>query len=133
MSEVTRSITCKDCGTQLAEPPNDLEATPAPCPACGSTARLIQVGIRNEVTFKSKLGLKGRRTGSRKPFLEAVLGDDLFRKLGKWMKLERVIDRDNDHYIERVTDPTTGQVVHECDEPLSKHTGHGSARNGNAR
>jgi hypothetical protein len=40
----------------------------------------------------------------------------------------RVMDRDADRYIETVTMRETGEVVHHCDEPLSKHQGHGSAR-----
>ena len=44
------------------------------------------------------------------------------------MKLERHIDRDNDHYHEKVTDPETGEIIHESDEPLSEHQGHGSAK-----
>jgi len=39
-----------------------------------------------------------------------------------------VIDRERDCYLERVTDPQTGAVIHACDEPLSAHWGHGSAR-----
>lgn len=42
------------------------------------------------------------------------------------MKKERLIDRDNDLYKEIVIDPVTGDVVHKCEEPLSKHFGHGS-------
>jgi len=44
------------------------------------------------------------------------------------MKLSRVIDRDNDIYHEVVTDPETGEVVHECREPLSQHRQHGTAK-----
>jgi hypothetical protein len=44
------------------------------------------------------------------------------------MKFQRVIDRLANWYHERVTDPTTGAVVHECDEPLTQHRGHGSAK-----
>ena len=38
------------------------------------------------------------------------------------------IDRENDQYQEVVTDPSTGEAVHRCEEPLSQHTGHGDAR-----
>lgn len=33
-----------------------------------------------------------------------------------------------DWYSERVKDEKTGQIIHQCDEPLSKHQGHGSAK-----
>ena len=55
-------------------------------------------------------------------------GDDFNRKLGKFVKLERVIDREKNWYKKRVTDPDTGEVLYECEEPLTDHRGHGSAR-----
>ena len=44
------------------------------------------------------------------------------------MRLERFLDRLRDLYKEKITNPTTGEVIHECEEPLSKHQGHGSAK-----
>ena len=78
--------------------------------------------------MKSKLGMKARHPGGKKPFIEEVTGDDLHRKTAKWMNLSRVYDREHDVYKEIVTDPVTGEVIHECIEPLSEHTGHGSAK-----
>jgi len=66
--------------------------------------------------------------GVNRPRIEFVEGDDLHRDFGRWMKLSRQIDRENDRYRETVVDPKTGRVVHECDEPLSEHRGHGSAK-----
>lgn len=40
-----------------------------------------------------------------------------------------VIDRKNDQYKERVINAETGEVIHSCEELLSKHTGHGTAKN----
>jgi len=72
--------------------------------------------------------MKGKRPGKKKPFIEQISGADLFRKIGRWMHLSRVIDRENDWYSKVITDPVTGKIVYRCEEPLSKHTGHGSAR-----
>jgi hypothetical protein len=47
----------------------------------------------------------------------------------KWMKKHRVIDRNEDRYFEEVIDPETGEVVPRCEESLSSHRGHGSAKN----
>jgi hypothetical protein len=55
-------------------------------------------------------------------------GDNLWRKQDKWMNLIRVIDMKNDRYRETITDPKNGQVIHHCDEKLSEHQGHGSAK-----
>jgi len=42
------------------------------------------------------------------------------------MSKSRIINKYNDKYLEKVTDPETGDVIHHCEEPLSKHFGHGS-------
>ena len=57
---------------------------------------------------------------------ERIVGDDLCHDDGKWKKLERTIDRDNDHYREVITGPETGKTILLCDEPLSEHQGQGS-------
>ncbi len=72
--------------------------------------------------------MKVKHPGEKKPFIEQVSGDDLFRDTGVWRKLDRVIDRDNAAYKEVITDPKTGKVIKHCEEPLSKHTGHGSVQ-----
>lgn len=33
-----------------------------------------------------------------------------------------------DWYSEKIRDEETGEMLHHCDEPLSEHQGHGSAR-----
>ena len=55
-------------------------------------------------------------------------GADWSRDSRKWLRRAMRIDRDLDTYQEIVVDPDTGEVVHSEDEPLSSHTGHGSAR-----
>ncbi len=60
--------------------------------------------------------------------LEIKIGDDYFRKENKWMKIKRVIDRGHDHYEEQIVEPKSGKTIHHCQEPLSSHTGHGSAK-----
>lgn len=76
----------------------------------------------------ASLGFKAKGQGTGKLYIEGKSGDDLQRENGKWMKKERIIDRENDHYREVVTDPETGKVIQHCDEPLSQHRGHGSAK-----
>ena len=56
------------------------------------------------------------------------MGDDLHRKSGKWHHREMYIDRENNQYKEIVKDKTTGKIIYERKEPLSKHKGHGSAK-----
>ena len=123
-----KSVSCGECKVQLEEDPNLQPEERTPCPECGSLSRTFHVFIHDTVSIKSKLGMKGRHAGGGKPFIEQISGDDLHRKSGKWMKLECIIDRENDHYHEIVTDPSTGEIVHECKEPLSVHKGHGAAK-----
>jgi hypothetical protein len=90
--------------------------------------RRFSVHVNVELPIRVGMKAKGRRQGRGKPFVEIESRDDLHRKSGIWMKLERLIDRANDWYHERVRDPLTGQTVHECAEPLSEHQGHGAAK-----
>lgn len=46
---------------------------------------------------------------------------------GTLARIYRLIDKQNDHYTESVR--RDGKVAHHVDEPLTKHRGHGSARN----
>ena len=84
--------------------------------------------IGGALSFKKKLRLKVRRAGKKKPSIEQVQGDDFHRDSGKWTHLSRIIDKENKIYHEVFTDKETGEVLHECKEPLSKHQGHGDAK-----
>jgi hypothetical protein len=44
------------------------------------------------------------------------------------MHREKTENRRDDRYTEVVKDPDTGEIIHECDEPLRAHRGHGSAK-----
>jgi hypothetical protein len=47
---------------------------------------------------------------------------------GKQVRVVRIINKTTDAYYEKVTDIETGQVIHECYEPLSQHRGRGTAK-----
>ena len=122
------SIFCGVCGTEFEEDTSCPANGCKPCPVCGSKTRKFHVTLQGSITFKGKRRMKGRHIGGGRPFIEQVSGDDLYRESGKWMKLSRIIDRDNDIYHEIVIDPKSGNVIHECKEQLSRHCGHGSAK-----
>ena len=128
MSVDSKTVSCGNCGVKLNEDPGLPTEKRNPCPSCGSTTRIFHVIIRDTIMVKSKLAMKGRHLGRGKPFIEQVHGDGLQRETSGWMKLSRIIDRENDQYHEVVIDPISGKVVHECKEPLSKHRGHGAAK-----
>ena len=119
---------CSQCGTRIEEAPDTPIEEQKRCPVCGSTARTYTVHIHEHVALGLKWGLKHKRPGHKKPVYESVFGDDLHRKSGQWNHLTREIDREYNHYREFIVSPTTGEVIRSVDEPLTEHTGRGSAR-----
>jgi hypothetical protein len=63
-------------------------------------------------------------------FIKQKVGDSFFRLTGQVHRLNRVIAKRGNRYLEHIEDRETGEVVHHCEEPLSEHRGHGSARSG---
>lgn len=126
-------INCAECGYTIDEPINKKEYDP--CPRCGSNRRIMDIDhgeeiVELDIKVQSISTIKDpKRTGKSKIRYKRLSGDDLYKKSGKWNNKERIIDSENDRYMEKVIDPETGEVIHHCDEPLSKHQGHGSAKN----
>ena len=119
------------CGLELSEREYLPEKERTPCPKCGSIGRAWAIVITDTVGLKDRHRAKlkgGERTSSGRIGRELVQGDDYHKKSGVWNYLYRLIDRMSDWYHKRITDPKTGKTIHECQEPLSKHTGHGSAK-----
>jgi hypothetical protein len=112
----------------VAEAPN--ESHRQPCPGCGSTRRIFDCAVVETIHLKEKLVMKVKSPsfpGKGHLRVEQEAGDSFHRSSGKWSKKERIIDRENDHYFEKFTDAETGVVTQLCEQPLSEHTGHGSA------
>src|SRR6185312_14392467 len=124
----TETVVCGACKTSFLDKRNVATERRRPCPSCGSTGRLFFQTVATETTAQTSIGYKGRRSGKGKPFIIGKLGADWSARLRRFVHLERVVDRANDRYKEVVTDPTTGDVIHHCEEPLSQHQNHGSAK-----
>jgi len=125
---VTQRSICAKCGAVLDESPQLAVADRNPCPGCGSRDRDFAVGLAATVSAKSMLGAKAYEPGRKEPFLEHKTGDSFFRKAAKWVTRIMRIDRRGNRYTEHIYDPKTGETIHQCDEPLSEHKGHGSVR-----
>ena len=121
-------VKCAKCLAVLKDPPDVPVAERRPCAHCGSTARLFEVDIVENIEMHDSMSMKARRGSTGRPFLEAKAGANLHRTSGNWMHRDLVIDRDNDRYVERIVDSKTAAVIHECKEPLSRHRGHGTAK-----
>lgn len=140
-------VFCGSCGLQLDEPGNLPPEQRAHCSDCGSLDRKEAVSLSgnmpamsgglgpaptslsgNQPPPHSKLKSRSRHEGDGwgKAFQETITGSEYSQSLGRYVRKERIIDRENDRYRERVVDPETGEVLHEADEPLSEHQGYGS-------
>lgn len=69
-----------------------------------------------------------KKTGSAKIRSEGINGYEYSHDRLKIVKKQRFIDHEADIYSETVTDIESGETIHECEEPLSCHKGHGSAK-----
>jgi len=127
MSGSVAEFQCGTCGAPINEPQDISPDKRTPCSACGSTIRHINVSVTETASLHESLKFK-HKNASGESLAEGLSGDDLHRNSGRWMQKERLIDWGNDRYREVVTDPETGIIVHHCEEPLSKHRGHGSAK-----
>lgn len=127
MSVTAETIVCGNCGAPLQDAlPSDDPTQRKPCASCGRTKRSYQVVIVASLTLRGGLRRKAKSPGDKRPHFEAFDGPNPSRDLGKLVHREQVIDRENDRYFERVTDYDTGKLLHECEEPLSQHSGHGT-------
>ena len=81
--------------------------------------------------MKNRILLKEKHKESwlrKKNALEFIVGDELSVSLNKWVYKNRTIDSVNNNYQELVIDLNIGNVIHQCDEPLSEHYGQGTAK-----
>lgn len=122
-------IYCARCGENLDESYNIKPHKK--CPNCGSVDQNLflteddSIKIHNGVEGKIKNSNYSSKKNPRVAFFQ---GDDQRKSDGKWMEKEKLLDKDNDEYKEIVIDPETGDVIHHCEQPLSDHQGHGSAK-----
>lgn len=129
-NQMNVSARCSDCKTAL---PEDWARDPIDhaCPTCGSIRMDVRLTCADEVGTEVHGNMRAKvkdpnRSSKQNQRVDVFAGEDLRKSDGTWMKKERIIDRDNDRYKETVVDPGTGEVVHQNEEPLSEHYGHGS-------
>jgi len=119
-------ITCSNCGFIL--PDTDNAESAIACENCGGLNRTIHVSVEEKVIARDGLGLKAKRPGEKRPYIEDLSIPEHNHCLDKVVHRARVIDRDNDSYFEKITDYETGEIIHHCEELLSQHQNHGSAK-----
>lgn len=119
---------CKECGFQFQRNTSEKNNT---CPQCGSNKIMFKLCLIETETEHELIKLKtkdDRFPSKKKMRKERTIGESQRKTDGKWMDLERFIDKDNDKYKKTIVDPETNKVVYHCEEPLSEHINRGSAK-----
>ena len=127
MSNMQNSVVCSVCHTAI-DVSLDTSEIRNPCGKCGGVARIFNETITETLTVRDGIGFKHRRPGNKKPLAEGFSKPDVSRKTGTAVERQMLVDRQNDRYVEVVTEYDTGAVIHRCEEKLSEHKGHGSAK-----
>lgn len=111
---------CNECNEEFKNE-SDL------CPKCGSEKKNIRITVQDDiklydqVKIKSKGIIEGRKTIQETiDGYESSFNGDIVNKV-------RVIDNIKDVYFEEIKD-LNGNIIHKCEEKLSEHKGHGSAK-----
>ena len=117
-TSISRTAECRGCGHSFNDPPS---LNPSYCPQCGSDELNINLRIFENIGLSIKDRLDGKvidpsLPSKKKVRKEFMVGADKRISDGEWMDKERVIDRDNDLYKEKVVNPKTGEIVHHCEE-----------------
>ncbi len=126
------AIKCSDCEEIL---PSELahDSTQYNCPKCGSIKKIIIMEVIEDVNLEIHDQMQAKikndnLPSNKKVRKEMISGDEKRKDNDTWVNKERVIDRDEDFYKEKVTDLKTGKVLRDIEEPLSKHINRGSAK-----
>ena len=104
----------------------ELQATTKPS---AFVSKKVGKPVAADTQTLSRLKLEGPRAGLSRTkgwFKKIVTGlVQQWNRGGGVAEHYQDYDRNKDRYTETVTMRETGEIVHYCDEPLSKHRGHG--------
>jgi DNA-directed RNA polymerase subunit RPC12/RpoP len=131
MGSITENYHCSDCKADLSNVPALDDGLTVCCPDCGSEARTLKVTVSEQIRFYDCVRGKVKnleRRGKRKIRQEFISGADFCVRNGEMVRKWRLIGRDNNLYIERVSRIDTDEVVHFVKEKLSDHVNNGSAK-----
>lgn len=129
MSSESRKVVCSDCKTVLNQRASEVGR--ACCPQCGSTNQSLYIQFEEQIQTTEWVDMKLKDLSlpsSKKLRVHMQSGQQFSVNLGRHVDKTRVLDKENDRYLEKVTDPLTGEVLRHCEEPLTVHQGRGSAK-----
>jgi len=125
---MSNHVKCQECGAVIEDYSGPRRK---PCPQCGSTCRIFNEELKENIKAYDSLSFKHKnpkKTGKAKTLAEGFTGYEFSHRHQKIVAKRRHIDRERDAYREIVTDLETGEIIHQCEEPLSQHMGHGTAK-----
>ncbi len=120
------NLICKDCGYNMGNY-DEVACQIKRCTNCGSQNLECVLIVCDLLTFHETVkGKSNKAPGKKKPYSEFQAGEEFSKRLHRFVTKTRKIDREHDSYYEKVSDPETGKILHDCSEPLHEHLGHGS-------
>lgn len=119
---------CGKCGMELNKANEIQPDQTTPCPSCGSTSKQFDIPHQEGIIAGDENGIKAKHNKGEKPFIEQISGSELNHGTGRFVNKFRVIDRDNDIYVEIIRDLDTGKAIRCSIELLSDHINHGYAK-----
>jgi hypothetical protein len=120
-------VWCGECGDPLDEAPDLPFEQREPCVRCGTTTRMIAAEASLKVGGFVSFKLLHRRPRVSGWLAEHFQGREQRKSVGDFVEKFRLIDRENNRYIERIV-IQDGTVLRDVDEPLTDHSDHGSAK-----
>ena len=122
-------MSCAKCKRPL--PDDVLSQARAPCPDCGALSRSYLETLTDGIAFYDGHRVRAKNLAlpsAKKLRFDTYSSVEPSHKYGKLVRVHRTIDPDKDWYSEKVIDLQSGEILHECEEPLSQHVGHGTAK-----
>lgn len=119
-------IVCQVCQSQIDISDEMADGSSIVCSQCGT--KIYFKKLTGDIQIKGDLWYKGKRFGKGGWFRRGKIGASWSHFFKRWMHRERHLDKERDRYTEVITDPSNGQIIHEVDEHLTQHQGHGDAK-----
>jgi hypothetical protein len=87
--------------------------------------KTIYLHLADKLETHDFLKSKTKRKGFKRPIIEILCGDELFKTENKWVYKIRKINREINWYFEIVIDDNGNIIIYKS-HPLTEHKGHGS-------
>ncbi len=127
MTTTPDNVVCSDCGAEISVV-NDTITYRTPCATCGGISRAFQKSLSGSLVLRSSLRLTGFVTSKTKWFVKLMSEPSFTHHLRVWCHRLKVENKRTNEYLEILTNPETGEILHKCEEPLTEHHGHGTAK-----